>query len=245
NDILPNDADGNVLAAVNNLTSQTGVQASVDARGHLVLTSQDGRGIVVQATAGLDVLGLELNSDNKTKHKNYGRLTLIRNDARDVIVVANDKAGKPTDDAHSIGFGKTDGTEAAEAVINLRSIRGPFNLRQASAMGAHTSKNSLLYQQTSKSKATPTGVTTFAGAQVVMDIADTAIKDLNKIRSDLGSVQIQLEATVNNISVTRTNVKFSESQIRDTDFASETSEFKKRSILAQAGSYALSQASTM
>ncbi|TXL10360.1 flagellin B, partial [Methylococcaceae bacterium HT4] len=136
NDILPNDADGNVLAAVNNLTSQTGVQASVDARGHLVLTSQDGRGIVVQATAGLDVLGLELNSDNKTKHKNYGRLTLIRNDARDVIVVANDKAGKPTDDAHSIGFGKTDGTEAAEAVINLRSIRGPFNLRQASAMGA-------------------------------------------------------------------------------------------------------------
>ncbi|TXK92810.1 flagellin B, partial [Methylococcaceae bacterium CS4] len=132
NDILPNDADGKVLAAINNLTSQTGVQASVDARGHLVLASQDGRGIVVEATTGLDVLGLELNTDNNTKHKNYGRLTLIRNDARDIIVVANDATGNPTNDAHSIGFGKTAGTEAAETVINLRSIRGPFNLGQAS-----------------------------------------------------------------------------------------------------------------
>lgn len=91
----------------------------------------------------------------------------------------------------------------------------------------------------------PTGVTTFVGAQSVMDIADSAIANLDKIRSDLGSVQIQLEATVNNISVTRTNVKFSESQIRDTDFASESSNFKRNNILAQAGSYALSQASTV
>ena len=90
-----------------------------------------------------------------------------------------------------------------------------------------------------------TGVTTFIGAQAVMDIVDTAIVSLDKIRADLGSVQIQLEATVNNISVTRTNVKFAESQIRDTDFASESSNFKRNNILAQAGNYALSQSSTV
>ena len=41
------------------------------------------------------------------------------------------------------------------------------------------------------------------------------------------------------------NIKYSESIIRDTDFGSETSNFKKGTILAQAGSYALAQASAM
>jgi len=68
---------------------------------------------------------------------------------------------------------------------------------------------------------------------------------LNKIRSDLGSAQIQLEAIVNNSSATRTNVTFSESQIRDADYSEEISSFQRSNILAQAGNYALSQANSV
>ena len=247
-DVQENDRDGKIVASLNNLTDQTGVKASVDARGHLELTSIDGRGINLSANEGFELLGLEESSPNE--HINYGRLTLIRNDAKDIIVEQKSTTGG-TEAANSIGFG--DGEfAAAESIINLRSSRGSLNKDQASAIGAHSNKNTLLYAQTSvlDENNNPigglsAGVVTFSGAQAVMDITDTAIKNLDKIRSDLGSVQIQLEATVNNISTTKINIQYSESQIRDTDFGAETSNFKKGNILAQAGSYALAQASTI
>ncbi|GAA8481747.1 hypothetical protein VN0288_23040 [Helicobacter pylori] len=68
---------------------------------------------------------------------------------------------------------------------------------------------------------------------------------LDKVRSDLGSVQNQMISTVNNISITQVNVKAAESQIRDVDFAEESANFNKNNILAQSGSYAMSQANTV
>ena len=43
-------------------------------------------------------------------------------------------------------------------------------------------------------------------------------------------------------SKNKTNVKSVESQIRDVDFASKSANFSKFNILAQSGSYAMSQA---
>ena len=212
-----------------------------------MLNSLDGRGVSILAKDGFDLLGLE--PVGAEKHRNYGRLSLVRNDARDIII---SDTGVEGDYAPSLGFGNTDGTRPAEVVINLRSARGSFSADSASAMGAHTSPNTLIYAQTRKineSTGKPSGlqagVTTFTGAQAVMDIVDTSIRSLDKIRSDLGSVQIQLEETVNNISVTKTNVQYSESQIRDADYAAESTNFKRGSILAQAGSYAIAQSSTI
>jgi flagellin len=68
---------------------------------------------------------------------------------------------------------------------------------------------------------------------------------LDRIRADLGSVQNQMISTVNNISVTQVNVKAAESQIRDVDFASESAIFSKNNILAQSGSFAMSQANAV
>ena len=89
------------------------------------------------------------------------------------------------------------------------------------------------------------GVNTYGGAQAMVDVAESARKTLDKLRADLGSVQNQLVATINNITVTQVNVKSAESQIRDVDFASESANFSKFNILAQSGSYAMSQANTV
>ncbi|MCW1360752.1 flagellin, partial [Campylobacter jejuni] len=86
------------------------------------------------------------------------------------------------------------------------------------------------------------GVTTLKGAMAVMDVAETAITNLDTIRADLGSIQNQISATINNITVTQVNVKSAESTIRDVDFASESANYSKANILAQSGSYALAQA---
>ncbi|XAK33155.1 flagellin A [Campylobacter coli] len=89
------------------------------------------------------------------------------------------------------------------------------------------------------------GVTTLKGAMAVMDIAETATINLDQIRADIGSVQNQLQVTINNITVTQVNVKSAESTIRDVDFAAESANFSKYNILAQSGSYAMSQANAV
>lgn len=77
--------------------------------------------------------------------------------------------------------------------------------------------------------------------QESIDICDSAINQLDTIRSDIGSFQNQLAATIASISVERVMTLASESQIRDVDFASESANFNKHKLLAQAGSFALTQ----
>ncbi len=218
--ILTNDRDGKLVNAINNAKDLTGIEAFTDERGNLNLRSLDGRGINISGTGADTVMGL----DTATV-KNYGRLTLTKYGAKDIIV-----SGGTT--------GLTAGMSAAsEAVVNPGNIRGGFAADDASAMGAYSNDNVALYGQQLGA-----GVTTMTGAMSVMQIADNAIQFLDKIRSDLGSVQNQLVVTVNNISVTQVNVKSSESQIRDVDFAAESATFNKHNLLAQSGSYAMSQA---
>ena len=84
-------------------------------------------------------------------------------------------------------------------------------------------------------------VLTQDGAQVAISVADSALKDLDKVRSNLGSVQNQLTSTISNISVTQVNVTSAESNIQDTDFAEASSNFSRMQILVQAGSFAMAQ----
>ncbi len=218
-DIQANDSDGKLVAAINAVKDQTGVEAFVDERGNLNLRSLDGRGISVDIASGAAKVGIVSHVEN------YGRLTLTRLDARDIRVSGTNASGA----------GIT--SKMAEATINLRSIKGNFDKNQASAIGAFANSNVANFGEEIGA-----GVTTLRGAMAVMDIADSASKLLDKIRADIGSVQNQLVSTINNISVTQVNVKAAESQIRDVDFAAETANFQKYNLLAQSGSYALSQA---
>ncbi|QCI27540.1 flagellin A [Caminibacter pacificus] len=221
--VQANDADGKLVAAINAVKDQTGVEAFVDERGNLNLRSLDGRGISIDIASGAGNIGLASHVEN------YGRLTLTRLDARDIIISGTNYT--------NAGFNNS---AEAQATVNLRSIKGNFSADIASAIGAFANSNVANYGQEIGA-----GVTTLKGAMAVMDIADSAAKLLDKIRADIGSVQNQLVSTINNISVTQVNVKAAESQIRDVDFAAETANFQKYNLLAQSGSYALSQANAV
>ena len=69
-----------------------------------------------------------------------------------------------------------------------------------------------------------------------------AIKNLNKQRAELGSVQNRLEHTINNLDNIVENTTAAESQIRDTDMATEMVKYSNNNILAQAGQSMLAQA---
>ena len=72
--------------------------------------------------------------------------------------------------------------------------------------------------------------------------AKHAVKVVSQQRSDLGAVQNRLEHTINNLDNVVENTTAAESQIRDTDMASEMVKYSNNNILAQAGQAMLAQA---
>ncbi|EDP6856447.1 flagellin [Campylobacter upsaliensis] len=133
------------------------------------------------------------------------------------------------------------------AINALSTVRGDLLVGSQQAGGLSVALSALGVTRETKrndniGQVQTAGVTTLKGAMAVMDVAETAITNLDQIRADIGSVQNQISATINNITVTQVNVKAAESNIRDVDFASESANYSKANILAQSGAYAMAQA---
>ena len=79
-------------------------------------------------------------------------------------------------------------------------------------------------------------------ARTMIDKVKRALISVSKQRSDLGAVQNRLEHTVNNLNNVVENTTAAESQIRDTDMATEMVKYSNNNILAQAGQSMLAQA---
>ncbi|EJA8792622.1 flagellin A [Campylobacter coli] len=297
------DGDGNgaLVSAINSVKDTTGVEASIDANGQLLLTSREGRGIKIDGSIGRGAF------INPNMTENYGRLSLVKNDGKDILISGTGLS--------FAGFGANN--FISQTSVSLRESKGRFDANIADAMGfGSANKGVVLFGYSSVSaymsstgsgfssgsgfsvgsnknystgfanaiaisaasqlskiynvsagsgfssgstlsqfatmkttafgvKDETAGVTTLKGAMAVMDIAETAITNLDQIRADIGSVQNQLQVTINNITVTQVNVKAAESTIRDVDFAAESANFSKYNILAQSGSYAMSQANAV
>ncbi|EHP5841037.1 flagellin A [Campylobacter lari] len=295
------DQNGALVAAINSVKDSTGVEASRDANGRLVLNSRDGRGIEITGDMGPGAGVL------KDDYKNFGRLSLVKNDGKDILISGSGLS--------FIGMGA--GDMISQASVSLRESKGRIDSQMADAMGFNAYKGggkmvvtfssieafmssdgsgmsagsgfsigsgkemSKIYNSGNLALVTvfsnafgfsakndgssqfaafaisagnnsqiaakdqQAGVTTLKGAMAMMDIVETATANLDAIRADIGAVQNQITATLNNISVTQVNIKSAESNIRDVDFAAESANFSKYNILAQSGSYAMSQANAV
>ena len=85
-------------------------------------------------------------------------------------------------------------------------------------------------------------VNTVGGAQNAVGIVDAALRYVDSQRADLGAKQNRLSHSINNLANIQENVEASNSRIRDTDFAKETTAMTKAQILQQAGTSILAQA---
>ncbi len=78
-----------------------------------------------------------------------------------------------------------------------------------------------------------------------MKIIDGAIKKIDSMRSYLGSVQINLQALIDNNNFAATQTREAESRIRNVDFAKEMAEFTRQQTLMQSGMAMLAQANQL
>lgn len=85
-------------------------------------------------------------------------------------------------------------------------------------------------------------MTTVQGSQNAISVLDSALKYVDSQRADLGAKQNRLSHSINNLANIQENVDASNSRIKDTDFAKETTQMTKAQILQQAGTSILAQA---
>ena len=71
---------------------------------------------------------------------------------------------------------------------------------------------------------------------------DTALNQIDSLRSELGAVQNRFEDAINNLGTTNTNLSAARSRIEDADYAVEVSNMTRAQILQQAGTSILAQA---
>ena len=249
-EVIAGDQNAVLANSINAVKAQTGVEASVT-DGKLTLTARDGRAMNVKVNSSMTLAGMQQGKFSEGAVI-LGNLSLMREDARDIVI----SIGAGTSMS---GFQLADNITTAamsEAALNSMANTATVTLADlntgilkgsaAAAMGYfHAGQFSATLSADYNMGNQLSGVTTYGGAQAMISVAESAQKQLDRIRSDIGSVQNQIVATINNISTTQVNVKAAESQIRDVDFASEASNFNKYNLLAQSGSYALSQANTI
>ena len=88
-------------------------------------------------------------------------------------------------------------------------------------------------------------VATAADSSSAMDAIDTALTAVNTARGTLGAVQSRFENAISNIQVTAENLAAARGRIVDADFAMETANLSRASILQQAGTAMVAQANQL
>jgi len=85
-------------------------------------------------------------------------------------------------------------------------------------------------------------ITSPDSANLTIGQVDKALLMVSKQRADLGAYQNRFEMAAEGVAVASENLQAAESQIRDTDMASQMVEYVKNNILMQAGTAMLAQA---
>jgi len=228
--------DASGLAIANKLSAQS------QGLGQAIRNSNDGIGLIQTADGALEeygnilqrvrVLAIQASNDTQDSESRghiQKEVTALLEEADDInsttkfngVKILDGSGGEAGDGTFVFHVGAYTG-ETQSTIIGSNSVEG--------ITGATVTNNK---------------VDTRTNAEATVARMDTALEALDTKRAVIGAAQNKLESTVRNISVTQVNVTAAESQIRDVDFAAESANFSKHNILAQSGSYAMSQANSV
>jgi len=207
------------VQAFNDKSSQTGVTARLnDAGSGITLTALDGSNV----SLGQD----NTASGNVTVAYTATDTALLEGTANGIVSGAANEVtvmGQITLDSDK-SYSITNGTAASGLFI------------AAAATGTTAA---------SLQKVSDLDLTTVAGANLAIRIADAAITQINNQRAAFGALQNRFSATISNLSAAVENVSAARSRIQDTDFAGETANLTRNQILQQAGTAMLAQANAL
>lgn len=235
------------ITAINSLTSQTGVSATVSG-SNLVLSSTgfgNDQYVSVKSVAGtyavsaakdtgadakVTVNGAAAQASGKEISFNNGTLNI------------NFTVGKTFNTAGSTTFSVTGGGAAFQLASTVSgSSQVSLGIDSVSTASLGSSINGYL-SQLGSGGANDLSSSKLDGAQKILT---KAINQVSTLRGRLGAFEkYTVDSTVNSLSTAYENVSASESSIEDTDFSQETANLTRQEILSSASTTILSQANS-
>ena len=164
-------------------------------------------------------------------------------DGEDIVLDINTKAGDDIEELATYINGQSDLVNASvtdegrlQLFVAEPDLEGSMSISGglASELGIKSEGRTTSVQDIS--------LTSVAGSQNAISVIDSAMKYVDSQRADLGAKQNRLSHSINNLANVQENVDASNSRIKDTDFAKETTQMTKSQILQQAGTSILAQA---
>ena len=202
------------------------VDANADGLGSAVFTADVTGTVDDAAVTGLSINGVAID---------------------DVAANTGDAAAKAVDLAKAIND-KFDQTgvyaEVSDTALTLTSVKagGDITIVGTAATGAAAADSTTAAADGTETFVKDLDISTFAGAQKALEIADAALEEVTTARADMGAVQNRFSSTIANLATTSENLSAANSRILDADFAAETAKLSKSQVLQQAGISVLAQA---
>ena len=174
----------------------------------------------------------------------------------DILSKIRDKASQAVSDSNSADS-RTALKNDIDALVNsaqkisqqtqyngINLLDGSFTNKvfQTGAYSGETTSVSISNTDTSSLGIDALTVDTSANATTSLTAIDTAIKSLDGIRSNIGSVTQGFESRVRNMKTTKVNILSAESTIRDVDEAQAKADLDKWNVRNQAATFAFSMA---
>jgi flagellin len=232
--------DASGLAIADKLRTQaSSLKQSIDNANSAASFIQIGDKAMAEQSNVLDIVKTKLIQAKNGTTSSAGRAAIL-NDIQKLLTQLDNIASQTNYNGITLLQASAGGTGAAQKVTFQIGETASNTVEGASGVQSNTAGLGLT---TLKSLAASSFTADKAGS--MMEKIDNAITTLNTNRSNFGSVQNQLESAIRNMQTTYTNIKAAESTIRDVDYAQESANFNKQNIIAQAGTYAMSQANAI
>ena len=248
-----------LIDKINNLASTTGVSASLVANKINLTTQSYGANSQLNVSesaatlgVGATVLGTNATADVSTQ-------TLVNGVTTTLTVTFNGGVSASADGLHLSDAngnslvlteaGNTNGAAPTQVgVVTSGSVQFQIGANAGQtvqvSLGNIRTTNLGADVLINQSLAT-VDVSTAVGANDAIKIADEAIKQISQLRASLGAFQNNtLNSTISYLGVGSENLSASESQIRDTNVASEVVNLTKNQIIQQAATSVLAQANS-
>ncbi|RKZ94499.1 MAG: flagellin, partial [Gammaproteobacteria bacterium] len=241
-----------IVNAINAVANDSGVTAQKSSSLDVALAFSNANsdtvtvnGVDVSYTAGatIDTLIADINAvsgqTGVTASNVAGEVSLSSDNAADFTLTTTNTAlggGAIAGETYSAGIllsadiGTT--TDPDDTILIAGAGDGNYGIDETEVTNARNILNDV-------------SVLTGADATAALLTLDFALNQVSGQRSELGAVQTRFESTIANLSITSENASSARSRILDADFAAETSNLTRASILQQAGTAMLAQANAL
>ncbi len=256
--VTADESAASVAAGINAISQQTGVTATANTSVAFTVTTGSFSFSIGNGTTGsqTNAVNISANVTDLTPTGLSGLVSAINGSTAQTGIAASVNSSNQLvltqsqgENISIKGFTGTGTLAAGGTTVSSGSatalVQGFTQLQSTQGYSLGNGANIGLSNISTLSAVSTVDVSTVEGANQALSIIDQAINTLNQQGGSLGAIQNRIQASVQNVQTTATNLQAAQSVVQDANIAQATTQLSKYQILQQAGISTLAQANAL